>query len=204
MGGPPPPLFHPVPSIDDAELASKATALLGPGGAGCRGCHAVDRNGLRSWATLGADLLRCLGSRDLDSQSAAQRMVACMRADPSNPSSLFTPRKLGWIAAGARLDWFNSLFQKAYGADWQGQVVALRSRAAMPRGGMRQLTQAEFDLVAEWFNRGLPQIAGSDPADPQLADRMDEVRSAAAPDLAATSADGAPSPGDPSNTGSNP
>jgi len=184
--GPPPPLFHPMTSLDDAQLATQARALLGPAGAGCRGCHPVDSNGLRSWATLGSDLLQCLGDRDLASLASAQRMVGCLRTDPNNPSSLFTPRKLGWFAAAARLDWFEYVFKKAYGSDWQGQLTALRSRAAMPRGGMHKLTQAEFDIVAEWFNRGLPQLASIVAADLPRADCVDDLCPAAAVDAAST------------------
>ena len=184
--GPPPLLFHPMTSLDDAQLATQARALLGPAGAGCRGCHPVDSNGLRSWATLGSDLLRCLGDRELSSLASAQRMVGCLRADPNDPSSLFTPRKLGWFAAAARLDWFAYVFQKAYGSDWQGQLTALRSRAAMPRGGMHQLTQAEFDIVAEWFNRGLPQLASIVAADLPRAGCVDDLCPAAAVAGAAT------------------
>lgn len=187
--GPPPPLFHAMMSLDDAQLATRARALLGPAGAGCRGCHPVDSNGLRSWATLGSDLLQCLGDRDLSSLASAQRMVGCLRTDPNNPSSLFTPRKLGWIAAAARLDWFEYLFKKAYGSDWQGQLTALRTRAAMPRGGMHQLAQAEFDIVAEWFQRGLPQLESIVAADPPVAGCVDDLCPAAAAAVDATSPD---------------
>src|SRR6185436_10888197 len=73
-----------------------------------------------------------------------------------------SPANFGVYAAAARLPWFSFLFQHTPdGASAQSQFL---THVAMPRGG-QPWTQAEFDVVAEWFARQLPGLFDLVPAD---------------------------------------
>jgi len=184
-----PHLFNPLRAIEDSQLAAQALALLGTptGGKGtCQGCHAMSGDRLRDWANLGGNALgKCLDDLDVTSQASAQRMVRCLRADVTVPTSPFTPRKLGWLAAAAHLGWFDALFKRAYGADGPAQLTAFRSRSAMPKGGAHAWTQAEFDVVAEWFNRDLPLLDDLLPSEPPPADCVSTITPAMTSHVAA-------------------
>ena len=104
---------------------------------------------------------------------AAKDRVDCFRLDPAHSDSPFVPAKLGIFAAGAHLGWFQDTFKAAYPADegdnnadsWALAYGAFKNRSSMPKGNHPRLTQPEFDIVAEWFARGLPQLASYLPAD---------------------------------------
>ncbi|MEZ4369087.1 MAG: hypothetical protein R2939_22810, partial [Kofleriaceae bacterium] len=66
--------------------------------------------------------------------------------------------RLGIYASGAHLPWFQELFARAYGDDGPDEHAGFVDRAGMPPAGTTAFTQAEFDVVAEWFARGLPRL----------------------------------------------
>jgi hypothetical protein len=74
----------------------------------------------------------------------------------------FSAAALGIYSAATHLPWFTFLFDQATGSPDQDMLVR---RAGMPRQGTK-LDQAEFDIVAEWFARGLPQLEELVPLDP--------------------------------------
>jgi hypothetical protein len=101
-------------------------------------------------------------------------MRACFSARAGNAAA--SPTNFGVYAAAARLPWFSFLFQHTPdGASAQSDFI---SHVGMPRGG-QPWTQAEFDLVAEWFGRRLPGLFDLVPADsgeacvPGLAPNLD-------------------------------
>ena len=162
-----PVLRNPV-SLPDAELAQQASDLLGVGGRKqCDGCHALTRDRLRSWATeTTAAERRCLTNVAPTTQAEAQTIIDCFRATPGNFASGWPPHQLGIFNTAARLRWFQYVFQLGFGAEADTQYDAFTGEAAMPRGDGAGFTQAEFDVVAEWFARGLPGLDTVVPADP--------------------------------------
>jgi hypothetical protein len=97
----------------------------------------------------------------------AKDIVDCMRLEPGQADSPFAPGKVGIYAAAAHLGWFQDTFRAAYPADapgntedtWTIEYGKFKSRSQMPKGNHPRLTQAEFDVVAEWFARGLPKLS---------------------------------------------
>jgi hypothetical protein len=93
-------------------------------------------------------------------------IVTCLR---SALDSEWHPGRLGIDATAAGLPWFEYVFRLAYGAAWEEPYADWTDRVWMPRGGRPPFTQAEFDVVAEWFARDLPlldQVIPSDPVPP--------------------------------------
>ena len=165
------PVFRNPVNLPDEQLAPQALAILGADVAGatptCSGCHGLTRQQLRYWSALSdTAMTRCLTDLAVASPASAQQMIACMRAMPAVGTSDFATPKLGVYATAARLPWFAYTFAQAYGDAAPAQLAAFQAQAGMPRGGMTPLTQAQFDIVAEYFARGLPQLEnliGQDP-----------------------------------------
>ena len=99
-------------------------------------------------------------------------VVKCAKLDPENPSSPFYPAKVGIYSAAAHLGWFQDVFKSAYpvadhGANkWVIEYAKFKSRVSMPKGNNPRWSQDQFDIVAEWFARGLPQLDAQLPEDP--------------------------------------
>jgi len=99
-------------------------------------------------------------------------MVACMHLDPANQDSPYVPAKVGIYAAAAHLGWFQDLFKSAFpiednGPDkWVIEYGKFKSRVSMPKGNLPRWGQGQFDIVAEWFARGLPRLDVVLPEDP--------------------------------------
>ncbi|HEY4057357.1 MAG TPA: PPC domain-containing protein [Kofleriaceae bacterium] len=104
---------------------------------------------------------------------SAKERVDCMRLDPSRSDAPFNPGRIGIYAAGAHLGWFQDTFKAAYPADegsnnadtWQLEYGKFKNRSSMPKGNHARLTQPQFDIVAEWFARGLPKASTYLPPD---------------------------------------
>jgi hypothetical protein len=94
-----------------------------------------------------------------------KEMVACLRIDPANEQSPYSPVKAGIYSAAAHLGWFQDLFKAAYPVDefgtdrWVIEYGKFKSRVVMPKGNLPRFSQGQFDIVAEWFARGLPQLS---------------------------------------------
>ncbi len=95
------------------------------------------------------------------SQMPAIDRVNCFRLDEENTESPFVPAKLGIYSAGAHLGWFVDIFKQAHpnaGDAWAYAYGRFKGRVSMPKGSHPRLEQAQFDIVAEWFARGLPRL----------------------------------------------
>ncbi len=103
----------------------------------------------------------------------AKDRVAQFRLDPDQDDSPFNPGKLGIYAAGSHLGWFQDVFKQAYpdGQDgnnadtWALEYGKFKNRVSMPKGNHPRFTQPEFDIIAEWFARGIPRASIYLPAD---------------------------------------
>lgn len=98
----------------------------------------------------------------------AAEVLDCLRLEPGHPDSPYYPGKLGIYAAAAHLGWFQDTFKAAYPGDgdtWAIEYGKFKNRVSMPKGNHPRLTQADFDIVAEWFARGLPAMTNYIAAD---------------------------------------
>lgn len=152
------PVFRNPVSLGDQELAMQALRLMGApeaGGSGsCADCHAITRQNIRHfWDLSNTAWYICLGNRDLLTPAAAQGAVQCFQ-----DSGLYSASKLGVFATGAGLPWFQFAFRRAFGEGWETEYERFRMRVQQPPDGHEPFTQADFDLLTEWFLRGTPGV----------------------------------------------
>jgi hypothetical protein len=158
------PVFRNPVSLPDDELALRALQILGadvPAAqtASCNTCHGLTRDRLQYWRRLSdTAFATCFTDLAVTSPESARSMLDCMRAMPMVPGSDFDTRKLGVFSTASHLPWFAYTFERAYGADALSQLAAFQQLAGMPRAGLGSLSQDDFDIVAEWFLRGLPSL----------------------------------------------
>jgi hypothetical protein len=146
----------------DEELAVEALGLLGAPIEGarknCDSCHAMSPERIRSWAPAKGGAPSCLDDLEIGTPESAKKMLACLRLEPDRPGSPFVTSRLGIYATAAGLPWFEFLFARAEGDSGASAWQAFQGAVLMPKpkSGHAPLTQAEFDVVAEWYQRGLP------------------------------------------------
>jgi hypothetical protein len=155
--------------LEDAELAREALGLLGSSAVGgngpCKNCHSLGRPTLTRWAKLTQDFAdACLDQPEFEDQADVDAMFDCFQTQ-AGADEPFAPANFGIYAAAAALPWFSYIFEHASEVDnatreKQGFVT----RVGMPRAG-QAWTQEEFDVVAEWFARSLPNLLELVPAD---------------------------------------
>lgn len=166
-----PPLTNPV-LMDDVELAYTALYLMGhePIGAElqtCTQCHSLNQGLMNHWRDL-TDTARgsCFADTTVPSEAAAQSVLQCLKTKPGVPGSPYSTPKLGIFAAAAHLEWFDFVFDRAYEGDGSAEHADFNTMVAMPKEQQIPLTQEEFDVVAEWFDRGLPYMEELLPEEP--------------------------------------
>ncbi|MDB4955330.1 MAG: putative glycoside hydrolase [Myxococcales bacterium] len=165
------PAFRNPVTLPDDQLALQALQILGANVQGaaqeCNSCHGMTRQHLRYWRALSdTSMSNCLTDLSVSSEQSARTMLDCMRSIPTNPASDYQVQKLGVFATAAKLPWFGYTFWRAYGDSGAAKLAEFQSMVAMPRGTVPELSQGQFDIVAEWFARGLPQLDTTLPADP--------------------------------------
>jgi hypothetical protein len=158
------PAFRNPVDLDDLTLAQMASERLGVGDrVACDTCHALTRSRMTLWLTESeAADSACLGDLTPDSPEAALAVLDCFR---STTTEAWSPHRLGIYATGAGSPWFEALFQMAYGDGHEDEWTEWTGRVWMPRGAQAPLTAGEFDVVAEWFARGLPELETVIPED---------------------------------------
>lgn len=150
------PIFRNPVSLSDEELAMQALRLMGApeaGGSGsCAGCHAITRENIAHfWELTNTAWYICLADRELSTRAVAEGTVGCFQ-----DSGLYSASKLGVFATGASLPWFPFAFRRAIGEGWEEEYERFRMRVQQPPDGHEPFTQAEFDLLTEWFLRRTP------------------------------------------------
>jgi hypothetical protein len=169
------PVFRNPVNLPDDQLALSALRILGANVSGaasasCNICHNMTRQQLRNWRVLSdAAMTSCLFDTALTSPESARGQMECLRSMPGIPTSDFQAKKLGIYAAAAHLPWFDVAMKYGYGPSLGTTTVAeFKADAGMPRigAGAVPLSQAQFDVVAEWFARGLPRLDTTLPQDP--------------------------------------
>jgi hypothetical protein len=166
------PVFRNPVSLPDDQLALQSLQILGAHVEGasqeCGGCHGLTRQRIRYWRALSdTTMTSCLTDLSVADQASALQMISCARTMPDTPTSDFVTKKLGIYAIATRLPWFQFAFWRAYGDNAETELAAFNNQVAMPKGDtIPPLTQEQFDVVAEWFARGLPLLDETLPADP--------------------------------------
>jgi hypothetical protein len=144
-------------TAEDLAFAKQVLTLLGGPNGKCRGCHTATPENIRTWgkAMIAVDAA-CFAPAAL---TPAQR-IDCMRGVPSNPSSAFSPRKLGLYAAGATLPQMENVFTDAFpGSPSQASArfTAFKQQVSMPRN-RTPIAAADFAKIKTWVLRGMPQL----------------------------------------------
>ena len=166
------PAFRNPVALPDSELAIEALKLLGANVPGsrqsCNECHGMTRQHLAYWRALSdTSMSTCLTDLAVSSPESARTMLDCIRAMPELGGSDFQTTKLGVFSTATNLAWFDYAAKKAYGPDAATELAKLEAMVGMPRGStIPKWTQPEFDIVAEWFARGLPSLEQSLTEDP--------------------------------------
>jgi hypothetical protein len=165
----PPVLRNPV-STPDMELATQALTIMGSSDVGssgsCRTCHALGRSTLSNWRNITKDATDwCLEDTALTGADKIDQILSCISTDKK--ASQFSPENLGIYSAASHLPWFAFAFEHRTnaGPNWQTKHEDFIATVGMPRSGTK-LTQEQFDVVAEWFVRGIPNYKDIVPADP--------------------------------------
>ncbi|MBX3154911.1 MAG: hypothetical protein KF773_02840 [Deltaproteobacteria bacterium] len=164
------PVFRNPVDLPDAQLATEALQLLGanvPGARStCQQCHGMTRQHVRYWRALSdVSMSDCLTDLQVTSKASAQQMIDCARSMPAMNTSDFTTKHLGIYATAANLPWFAYTFYVAYGGQGPAKLVEFQKQVGMPRD-QTPFTQGEFDILAEWFARGVPLLDETLPLDP--------------------------------------
>jgi hypothetical protein len=131
----------------------------------CRSCHSLGRPTLSNWALLTQSFADdCLEDPVLRGRAEVDGMLDCFQSHASKPT--LSASSFGIYAAAAHLPWFGFVFEQSASSPAAGVAEHERfvQRVGMPRAGQRW-SQAQFDLVAEWFTRGLPGLLEIVPAD---------------------------------------
>ncbi|NUP07866.1 MAG: hypothetical protein HOW73_17600 [Polyangiaceae bacterium] len=169
-----PPLRNPV-DMPDETLAVQSLLLMGytPLGApekNCTACHAMSRGQLNHWKDLSNTAVAdCFADTSVPTQAAAEAVLACLRQKPTLPVSPYMTEKLGIYATAAHLDWFGFVFDQAFAGAGDTQHAEFVDKVGMPKNHV-PFTQGQFDIVAEWFARGLPLMEQFIPDDPKPGD----------------------------------
>ncbi|HLL24624.1 MAG TPA: hypothetical protein VK427_20975, partial [Kofleriaceae bacterium] len=183
------PVFRNAVTLSDADLAQQALQIMGapvPGAqaASCNTCHGLTRQNLRYWRSLSdTSMARCFTDLDVASAESARAMIDCMRAMPMATAD-FATKKLGIYSTAANLPWFQYVFWKAYGDAGPAKLAELQAMAGMPKG-LTPMTQGQFDILAEWYVRGLPMLDQTLPADPAPTVCTPNISSEVAPHVTA-------------------
>ncbi|MFN0247750.1 MAG: hypothetical protein ACKV2T_12760 [Kofleriaceae bacterium] len=160
----PVPVFrNPLPAMTDGELATQSLQIFGADVAGalpqsCNGCHGVTKQKLRYWRALSdTSLTSCLTDLAPTDPQVAMSMINCVREMPALDTSDYKAKNLGIYSTAAKLPWFEYVFHIAYPDGHQEQLADFQTAVGMPKD-LASMTQEQFDIVAEWYARGLPGL----------------------------------------------
>ncbi len=166
------PVFRNPVSLADGELATQALQILGANISGasqtCSGCHGMTRQRLNYWRALSdTAMTKCLTDLSVATPESALAMIDCTRSMAGVPTSDFATPKLGIYATAVKLPWFQFVFWRAYGDEGATKLAQFQQAIGMPKDDAApSLTQEQFDVIAEWFARGVPSLDATLPTDP--------------------------------------
>ncbi len=182
-----PPFRNPV-TLDDLPLARAAVERLGVGPrVACDQCHGLTPGQFQDWLASTRVANTCLTNLQPSTPAEAVQILDCFRTEAGQP---YTPHRLGVYTTAASLGWFRAVLQLAYGTNWPPRFADWTGAMLMPRNVPNLLTQEEFDIVAEWFARGLPELANVLTEVPPTGDCVGDIQPAVATHVAAMQTEG--------------
>ncbi|MBX2812723.1 MAG: hypothetical protein KTR25_12980 [Myxococcales bacterium] len=153
--------------MNDAALAEQALTIMrgdGKSKGWCSECHAIGRPNLSLWSfRTRAFSDECLSQPILESQEDVNSIYKCMY-EYMETNLLDSAEAFGIYSAAARLPWFTFLDENADLVKEGPEESNFITDGVMPPLGER-MSQEEFDVVAEWFERGLPGMSDLLPAE---------------------------------------
>lgn len=151
----------------ELELATRALQILGAQkveGAQqqCNQCHDINRKSLRVWGEQYDAAKKLLD----DPNKTAKQKVDDLRVDQGNPRSPYSPKRLGFLAAGihipdlAESKKLAAVFEEAFGASkGKDEYRKLRDAARMPIDPDHdRLGRGEFRIVQQWVDKSMPKL----------------------------------------------
>lgn len=159
-------------AITDEELANKALFIVGAKVQGsqsqCQRCHDINIATLKKWNEDYKAAITELG----DESKSADERINWMRRDPNDPTSTFSPSKLGFLTAGSHFggastvskDRTPQLYKDAQILNklfaGKGELYkTFREQTIMPiEATYDRLTASEYDTVATWMSKDMPKL----------------------------------------------
>ena len=154
-------------NLTDEELAKKSLRILGAQkveGAQqqCNKCHDINQKGLRVWEEQYKGAIANLK----DASKTPRNKINYYRLEPGNPRAPYSPRQLGFLAAGIHIPdlpeslELAALFKRSYGTTKGAEEYKkLRDAARMPISPEHdRLSKSEFKTVKTWVEKGLPKL----------------------------------------------
>lgn len=151
----------------ELELATRALQILGAQkveGAQqqCNQCHDINRKSLRAWGDEYASAKKLLD----DTTKTPKQKVDDLRVDQGNARSPYTPKRLGFLAAGLHLadlpesKQLAEIFEQAFGpTKGREEYRKLRDAARMPIDpDHERLGRGEFKIVKQWVDASMPKL----------------------------------------------
>ncbi|MBS2014128.1 MAG: hypothetical protein JST00_14655 [Deltaproteobacteria bacterium] len=151
----------------ELELATRALQILGAqkvDGAQqqCNQCHDINRKSLRAWGEQYAAAKALLD----DPSKTAKQKVDDLRIEQGNPRTPYSPKRLGFLAAGihipelAESKKLAAIFDEAFGpTEGKSEYRKLRDAARMPIDPEHErLGRGEFRTVQQWVDRSMPKL----------------------------------------------
>ena len=166
-------------ALSDADLAKKALAIMGAKVEGaqqqCNRCHDINTATLKKWQADYKSSVQYLG----DDRRTIDSRINYMRRDPGDPTSTFSPAKLGFLTAGshfgnaATVDKTRTpatfkqaqILEKLFKGK-EAQYAQFRSDTLMPiEPEYDRLSAGEYNAIATWLDKGMPKLAELLPED---------------------------------------
>lgn len=151
----------------ELELATRALQILGAQkveGAEqqCNQCHDINRKSLRVWGEQYDAAKKLID----DPNKTAKQKVDDLRVDQGNPRSPYSPKRLGFLAAGihipelAESKKLAKIFEEAFGVSkGKDEYRKLRDAARMPIDPDHdRLGRSEFRTVQQWADKSMPKL----------------------------------------------
>ncbi|MEM7446888.1 MAG: hypothetical protein AAF355_01445 [Myxococcota bacterium] len=161
-------------TLQDADLAAQAYAVIAAAGDGerrCQECHGLTVSQIRRWGDHTNAALDCIGARDPALPAQAAEIWNCLTdgasSDEADGATSLDPEAMGFLTTAAPLLWFRQLFEVAYAGESALRIAQRRGSVTMPPPAVdsdgeplpdRDLTQSELDLLLSWVRRGLPLL----------------------------------------------
>ncbi len=163
-------------ALSDDELAKAALTILGapqtrdpnaPSACSFTGCHSINPLTLRQWKEQLTS-----ASSFLSGTASNEEKINYMRQDPRNPSTGFTPERIGLMAAGVHFALGAEVNKERHPQAYaQGQMFKslfagqdelyseFRDEMLMPvLPEYARLSASEYELVLTWFKKGMPKL----------------------------------------------